>query len=487
LPGWPGAAAAPASANDASRTGIAPACTVEPPSLTAESSASEVLKARVPETRALEAGIGTSPPARMSSREWVVVLLLVFSVVINYVDRSDLSLAAPVMQKQFALSPVQLGSLLAAFFWTYALLQITGVVGWLSDRFAAGWVLLCGYVLWSAATIATGFTAGFASLFAFRLLLGAGESVAYPCYSRIFAAMPQQYRGRANSLIDAGTKLGPAAGAFVGGMLLVHLGWRMLFFVLGFAGLLWVVPWWRMMPRSTTVRRPVSEPVSKPAAVQAGAVTAASLTRILRLRPAWGTFLGHFCSNYFFYFLLAWLPEFAVREMRLSIRDMSRLTAAIFLLIAASTLTAGWISDWLITRGLSPSIVRRAVVAGGLLVASSLMGFALIGSSKHAGLALLLVASVGYGAAASSHWAITQTLAGAEAAGRWSSFQNGVANLSGIVAPWVAGWIVEVNGSARLAFAVSGAVALAGAACWWLLVPRVEPVSWQDSSEPRKV
>lgn len=445
LPGWPDTAATPPSA--------------------------ALISAENPATEASEtsSGIRTPPPAvRMSLREWVVVLLLVCSVVINYVDRSDLSIAAPVMQKQFALTPVQLGSLLAAFFWTYALLQLTGIVGWLSDRFPAGWVLLWGYLLWSAATIATGFTAGFISLFVFRLLLGAGESVAYPCYSRIFAAMPQQYRGRANSLIDAGTKLGPAAGAFVGGMLLVHLGWRMLFFVLGFAGLLWVLPWWRMMPRSS------------PAATQPGATTAASLTRILRLRSAWGTFLGHFCSNYFFYFLLAWLPEFAVREMHLSIRDMSRLTAAIFLLIAASTLTAGWISDWLITRGFSPSIVRRAMVGGGLLVASSLMGFALVGSNSQAGLVLLLVASVGFGASASNHWAITQTLAGAEAAGRWSSFQNGVANLSGIVAPWVAGWVVEVNGSARLAFAIAGAVALAGSMCWWLLVSRVEPVCWQE-------
>ncbi len=456
LPRWPAASAG------ALRAGMTPRYAVEPALISAESQVSEAVEA--------SNGTGTSPPVRMSSREWVVVLLLVCSVVVNYVDRSDLSIAAPVMQKQFALSPVQLGSLLAAFFWTYALLQITGIVGWLSDRFAARWVLLWGYVLWSAATIATGLAIGLVSLFVFRLLLGAGESVAYPCYSRIFAAMPQHYRGRANALIDAGTKLGPAMGAFIGGVLLVHLGWRMLFFVLGFAGLLWVLPWWRTMPRST------------PAAVRAEAATAASLTQILRLRSAWGTFLGHFCSNYFFYFLLAWLPEFAVGEVHLSIRDMSRLTAAIFLLIAASTLAAGWISDRLIARGLSPSLVRRAVVAGGLLVASSLMGFALIGRSTHAGLVLMLLASVGFGTSASNHWAITQTLAGAEAAGRWSSFQNGVANLSGIVAPWVTGWIVEVNGSARLAFAVAGAVALTGAGCWWLLVPRVEPVCWQEAS-----
>lgn len=408
------------------------------------------------------------PPLSMSFREWLVVALLVVSVVINYMDRSDLSIAAPVMQRQFALSPLQLGSLLAAFFWTYALLQITGLVGWLTDRFPAGWVILWGYVVWSLATMATGLTAGFATLFVWRLVLGAGESVAYPCYSRIFATMPQQYRGRANAFIDAGTKLGPALGAFVGGILLVHVGWRMLFVLLGAGGLLWLLPWWRMLRRMPATRRKESTQ------------TAASFAKIFRLSSAWGTFLGHFCGNYFFYFLLAWLPEFAVREEHLSLRAMSRLTAVVFLLIAVSTLLAGWISDRLIARGFSTSRVRRTVVAGGLLVASSLMGFALIHHNPRAGLALLLVASTGYGAFASNHWAVTQTLAGPEAAGRWSSFQNGFANLSGIVAPWVAGLIVQIDGSARLAFVVAGAVALAGAFCWWSLVPRVEPVRWDE-------
>jgi MFS family permease len=244
----------------------------------------------------------------------------------------------------------------------------------------------------------------------------------------------------------------------------------MLFVFLGAGGLLWVLPWWKAMPRMPAVRQKQST------------APAASFGKIFRNRSAWGTFLGHFCGNYFFYFLLAWLPEFAVREEHLSLRAMSRLTAVVFLLIALSTLLAGWISDRLIAQGFSTSGVRRTVVVGGLLVASSLMAFALIHHNARAGLALLLLASIGYGAFASNHWAITQTLAGPEAAGRWSSFQNGFANLSGIVAPWVAGWITQVNGSARLAFVVAGAVALAGAFFWWLLVPRVEPVQW---GEPR--
>ena len=165
---------------------------------------------------------GPQIATRMSSRERIVVLLLVISVVINYVDRSNLSLAVPLIQRQFALLPLQIGSLLSAFFWTYALLQISGVAGWLSDRFPVGWVMVGGYVFWSGATVVTGLVSSFSALYIARLLLGVGESVAYPCYSRVFAELPQEHRGRANALIDAGTKLGacyrrvcrrPAVGA----------------------------------------------------------------------------------------------------------------------------------------------------------------------------------------------------------------------------------------------------------------------------------
>jgi len=405
----------------------------------------------------------------MSRREWTLVILLVISVVINYVDRSNLSLAAPLIQRQFALSPLQLGSLLSAFFWTYALMQLFGVAGWISDRFAVGWVLVGGYVLWSGATIATGLVGGFSTLYAARLLLGAGESVAYPCYSRVFAELPQEHRGRANALIDVGTKLGPSAGMFVGGLLLVHLGWRMLFIVLGVGGLLWLAPWIKTMPH---VGRAVKTE---------NAEAMPSISKMLGMRCAWGAFLGHFCGNYFYYFLLAWLPNYLVGEEKMSMGSMSRLTAAVFLLIAVSTLVVGWGSDRLIATGVSPTRVRRVAVVGGLGVASSLLLLEFVHHNVPISLLILAVACVGYGAFASNHWAIAQTLAGPAMAGRWSSLQNGIANLSGIVAPWVAGAIVQINGSARLAFVIAGAVALVGALLWGFLVRRVEPVQWGEA------
>jgi MFS family permease len=409
---------------------------------------------------------GLHDPVRMSTREWVVVLLLVVSALINYVDRSNLSIAVPDIQRQLMLSPLQVGTLLSAFFWTYALMQLSGVAGWLTDRLPVSWVMVAGYVIWSGATVVTGLTTGFAALFMARLVLGAGESVAYPCYSRIFAELPQHKRGQANALIDAGTKLGPAAGAFLGGLLLIHFGWRVLFIVLGLGGLLWLLPWFKVMPRYNSRVAATSE-ASSP-----------SFAQLLLTRSAWGTFLGHFCGNYFFYFLLAWLPTYLVQEEKMSTGSMSRLTASVFLLIAGSTMVAGWISDRMIAAGGSATRVRLTIVVGGLVVASSLLLLAFIHGNLPLSIAVMSLACIGYGAFASNHWAISQTLAGPAMAGRWTSLQNGVANLSGIAAPWAAGLIVQLSGSSRLAFVVAGAVSLVGAFLWGLLVRRVEPVQW---------
>ena len=417
---------------------------------------------------------------RISRREWIVILLLVLSVVINYVDRSNLGLAMPLLERQFSFSSLRAGELLSAFFWTYALVQLFGLAGELTDRFPVGWVLMLGYLLWSTATAFMGLTTSYATLFALQLVLGLGESVAYPCYSRIFAAMPQEHRGRANAFIDAGTKLGPAAGAFVGGLVLVHWGWRMLFVVFGVGALAWMAPWYFAMPRGG--RRDEAERGERgderSSATQVSGSTG-SIAKMLRLRCAWGTTIGHFSGNYFYYFLLAWLPTYLVQEEHLSIGSMSRLTAAIFLLIACTTLLAGWISDRLIARGLSATSVRLKLVVGGQAMASSLLALAFVHGHPLIALGLLAIACVGHGGYASNHWAIAQTLAGRAMAGRWSSLQNGVANFAGIAAPWLAGLIVQTRGSARLAFVVTGGVALVGALSWALLVRRVEPVRWE--------
>jgi len=153
-----------------------------------------------------------SIPART---QWGLVALLVIVMTISFIDRGNLSVAAPAMVAEMKISAWAMGLLLSAFFWTYAVFQI--VSGWLSDRFEVRWVYASGFLVWTLATLSTGLVSAFALFLVCRLFLGIGESVTYPATSRILAAVvPEKRRGLANSLVDLGARVGPAAGILLG-------------------------------------------------------------------------------------------------------------------------------------------------------------------------------------------------------------------------------------------------------------------------------
>src|ERR1700752_3448826 len=180
-----------------------------------------------------------------------VLFLLSLSVLINYIDRSNLSIAADLIKGELRLSDLQLGTLLSAFFWTYGCMQIPA--GWLVDRFDVKWVFATGFFVWSAARAASGGLHGFGALIAIRIILGIGESVAFPSYSKILGThFHENRRGSANAAVIAGLALGPALGMLVGGTVVGRFGWRPFFLVLGLSCLLWLVPWVAWMPRSSS-------------------------------------------------------------------------------------------------------------------------------------------------------------------------------------------------------------------------------------------
>src|SRR6266404_1645591 len=161
---------------------------------------------------------------------------------------SSSSTPSPPESPKLPFDLARVAMLLSPFFWTYASFQI--VSGWLVDRFEVNWLLATGVLVWSAATLTTGLVHGFALLLTARLLLGIGESVAYPSYNKIIAKHFQaSHRGRANGLISAGWAGGPALGTLVGGLLMARVGWRLFFVVLGAASLLWLIPWIKWMPK----------------------------------------------------------------------------------------------------------------------------------------------------------------------------------------------------------------------------------------------
>jgi ACS family D-galactonate transporter-like MFS transporter len=395
---------------------------------------------------------------------WIVLILLAISVFINYVDRGNLSIAAPMLKNELAISPSQLGFLLSAFFWTYASLQLFS--GWLVDRVNVNWIFAAGFFLWSAATAATGIVHTFVALFVLRLLLGMGESVAYPSYNKIIALnFPEQHRGLANSVLSAGLVLGPGFGMLFGGLLMARFGWRVFFSFLGLVSLLWLLPWLKWMPK----KQP-----SSPADTN----DAPTVLEFLRLRSAWGTCLGLFCGNYVNYFLITWLPFYLVRERHFSMNDMARIGGLAYLLAACFTMLSGWLSDRWIASGATPSLVRKTFLGGGIAFSGIFVGLAVI-SSLRLSVAAITLGIIFFGVSASNTWAITQTLAGPKAAGRWTGFQCFAGNLSGIVAPAVTGLVLQRTGHFLGAFLIVTAVALLGAASYIFLVGPIEQVIWR--------
>jgi MFS transporter, ACS family, D-galactonate transporter len=397
-----------------------------------------------------------------------VVALLALSVLINYVDRGSLSIAAPTIKAELQLTPWQLGVLLSSFFWTYTGFQI--VSGWMVDRFKVNWVIAGGFFIWSVATAATGLVHGFEMLLVMRLLLGAGESVAFPSYSKILAKhFPEALRGRANSFIAAGIAAGPAFGIFFGAILMARYGWRPFFIGLGFICLAWLLPWMKWMPKG-------------PGMAVSLAARTPSIPEILEQRSAWGTFGGLFSYNYLSYFLLTWLPFYLVRERHFSMEKMGSIGGAAYLILAASALICGWVSDLLIAKGGSPTRVRKTFTAFGLALSScSCLAVVALAFDSRLSVLFLFVTCAGAGLCTSNLWAITQTLAGPLAAGKWSGLQNFVGNFAGIVSPALTGLVVERTGHFFWAFVVTAAVLMAGAMSWAFVVGPIEPLKWRSN------
>jgi MFS family permease len=406
----------------------------------------------------------------LSGKEWRVLILLVISALINYIDRTTLSVAATDIQRELHLTNTQVGALQSAFFASYALCQLSFVAGWVVGRFHVGWVLACGFFLWSGATAMTGAATVFAMILALRLLLGIGESVSYPSYSRILASeYPEHHRGFANALIDSGTKVGPALGILIGGLLVSQVGWRIFFFVLGGGSLLWLIPWSRWMPRGKNV------------ASREDASVVPSIGAILSERSAWFTAFGLFCGNYYWYFLITWLPAYLEKERHFPKTKMALFGWLPFLAIAASCVFSGWLSDRLIARGESPTLVRKGFAATGLTFATILIPVVLVHDPNLA-LGLLILACLCYGIYTSNLWAITQSLAGPRAAGKWTSFQNGFGNLAGVLAPWLTGVVVDRTGEFYLAFVLAAGFALTGAGMFVFGVGPIEQVIFRRST-----
>ena len=403
--------------------------------------------------------------ARATERQvfWIVALLAL-SVLLNYVDRGAIGVAAPLMKRELALSGLGFGTAVSAFFWVYAPLCL--VVGWLCDRFCVYRMFAAGIAIWAVSTVFTGFVHSLGPLIGLRLMLGLGESIAFPGSSKIFAAeVPAAKRGAANAAIAAALAFGPAVGTLAGGSILEAAGWRPIFWIFGAVTLLWLLPWHSVSAplRSKSLRTPVVEPIG--------------LGRLLKVPELWLAGAAHFMSNYGFYFLLAWLPLYLVNTLGYSIPQMTLVTSLGFVAQGVSALVFGRLSDRWVERGADEGLVRRNLLMAAQLLAGLAIAALWFAQNPWQVAICLIAAGTGVGLIAANIFAIGQIFAGPRGTGSWIGVQNAIGNCAGIIGPIVTGVLVDRLGSYGWPFALAAGISLLGTLWWWKVMPPVRPIA----------
>ncbi|PPF89519.1 MFS transporter [Subtercola sp. Z020] len=421
-----------------------------------------------------------TPGAKRTNVRWQIAILAGVGVAITNIDRSTISVALPYMSQDLHISPLVQGLVLGWFFLAYAIFLLP--IGVLVDRIGSRLVYGVGAIVWGVATLATAAVNGVGALVALRFLLGLGEATQYPsCIKATAEWFPRRERSSATATWDIGARVGGVITLPLVAGIIAWAGWRVAFLITGALALVWAIGWLAEYRRPGDHRRVnaaelahiASDTVSATKTRVGEAVRDVKWRELFRRRSTWGLMIGYFCFNYVAYFFITWFPSYLV-----SARGFSLLTLGIFgaipgIFAVLTELTSGFLQDRFIRRGWSTNRVRKGFIVVGMLV-SSLIAFAAFTPSAAAALVLL---TISYGAlliGGPSLGTFPAEFAPSERhVGSLAGIQNFAGNLAGFLGPIVTGAIVATTGSFVVALVLAGAIAIAGAVNYLVIVPKI--------------
>lgn len=427
---------------------------------------------------------GLQSAQRPTRSRYLIMVMLFITVVINYLDRSNLSIAAPALKDEFGLDTVREGLILSAFGWTYAAMQIPG--GWLVDRVSPRVLYAAALILWSAATFFMGFAGSFVILFVLRLAVGALEAPAYPINNRVVTTwFPEKERATAIGFYTSGQFVGLAFLTPVLAWLQHHYGWHMVFVSTGLLGIVWGVLWYLIYREPRQFKGANAAEIEL---IQKGGgvvdldkrVTEKKvpfnwndLGLVMSQRKLWGVYLGQFCLTSTLWFFLTWFPTYLVKYRGMDFIKSGFLASVPFLAAFIGVLCSGVLSDFLVRRGATVGLARKLPIILGLLISTSMIGANFTDSTPWV-IFFLAVAFFGNGLA-SITWSLVSALAPVRLLGLTGGVFNFVGNLSSICTPIVIGFLVSKDSFAPAIVYVSS-LALLGALSYILLVGKVERI-----------
>ena len=407
------------------------------------------------------------------------MVLLVSGMVICYAHRGALPFAAPTLIKELQISKTDMGFLLSAFFVLYSFMQMPA--GWIVDRFGVKRAYAYGFVIWSIASACTGFAGGFVTLVILQLILGVGQSVAFPASARAVANWFQnKERGTVTASYLTGVRIGQALAGALGAYFLARYSWKVFFLVIGLVPILWLLPWYKFV--SKWEDQPTETNASELPA-QAKKTSFLEGLALLKNRTVFGIFLGFFAYDYVWFVYTRWLAGYLRLERNFSAAEMGVWTSVPFLVMSVVIILSGFLSDYLIRRGNSEITVRKTFIVIGLLLCMLIVPAGMV-EDRMSSVWLLAISLCGLGVASPNTWTLTQAVCSKSLVGTVSGIQNFGGNVGGILAPLVTGYIADKTGSFGLAFVICGTLLVIGMFSYIFLIgpsavtkdPTLEPV-----------
>ncbi|MFZ0609329.1 MAG: MFS transporter [Xanthobacteraceae bacterium] len=412
-----------------------------------------------------------------SRGRWYVLLLISVMYLITYLDRVNISTAAPQISKEFGFDKITMGFIFSAFVWAYALFQVPG--GWLSDRFGSRRVLTGVVVYWSIMTAATAAAFGSVSFIAIRFLFGIGEAGAFPGATRAMQLWyPRRERGLVQGVTHSASRLGAAIAPPIVVLLMTTLGWRSVFYICGAVGMLWSL-WWAISYRNLPEEHGLVNKAELEVIRGRGAggeinpppiekQTHVPWSTLLGSGNMWAIMFAYFTYVYCLWIFLSWLPSYLIE-----VRHFTLIKVGIF---ASLPLWAGVVgdtlgglaTDWLLKKTGSAKIGRRTVAIVGLLGCAICIVPAALTADAYVAVACLTAAMFFLEFTIGPSWAVPMDTGG-KYSGTVSGMMNMAGNFGGALSPIVFGFLAE-GGNWQAPFIVAAGLLVIGSAVWafWL-------------------
>lgn len=420
------------------------------------------------------------------------MLFLIFvNVVINYMDRSNLAVAASDIGKEFKFSSVQMGLIFSAFSWTYLLFQIPG--GILVKHISPRILYAVSLISWSFATLIQGFAKGFATLFGLRMITGAFEAPAFPINNRVVSAwFPENERASAIGIYTSGQFLGLAFLMPILSKIQAYVGWKGLFVVTGLIGVIWGFVWYffyRDPMKHTKVNKAELEVIESGGGLLDRTLTGtgpkrsfrwSDLREVLSYRKLWGIYIGQFAVNSTLWFFLTWFPKYLVDYRGMDFIQSGYWASIPYLAAFLGVLCSGFLSDYLIRKGISAAKARKRPIIIGLLISVLILGANYVNAPS---LVILFMSLSFFGVGfASITWIFVSTLAPKHLIDITGGVFNFIGQSSGIIVPIAIGFLAS-GGNFAPALIFVASLGLLGACSYLFLVGNVERIKSNDIAE----